>query len=385
MSIKLNFSKKYWQAVAVLTGYVIGVGMFGLPFLISRAGVLTFFILIAVLGSVQYLLHLIYANLIIVTREYHRLPGYAGIYLGKKGKVVIFLAKMIGNGGALLAYIIITGIFLNQLLGPIFGGSEFIYTTVLFALEAVIIYFGIKTIAKVEFFMTGLLLLVVLLIIIKGWGAVEAANFTMVNWKYFLLPYGAILFAVDGGGSIPIIVKLLRRDKKKIKSAVRTGTFLSVLVIILFTLIIVGISGANTTSDALVGVRNVLDDGVVLFSLIFGVLTMITSFLLVAESIKETLWWDFKLNKRLAWALAVFLPYLLYMLGLKNLIAVISFAGGVAGGFVVIVLILIFTKLRKQPEKLVLFKYKPNTFILYTLISLFVAGIAYEIYYFFIK
>ena len=377
-----NKPKNYFKAIAVMVGYIIGVGMFSLPYLISKAGVLTFFIFIIVLGLVQHLLHLIYANLIIVTKGYHRLPGYVGMYLGRDGKRLVFIAKMIGSYGALLAYIIITGIFLHQLLSPIFGGSEFLYATVLFALEAMVIYFGIGMIARVELIMTGLLLLVVGLIVWQGWEVVNAENFTLLNWKYFLLPYGAMLFALDGSGSLPIVSKLLKRNRKAIKSVVQIGTFLPIVVIIVFTMTILGISGNQTTADALTGAGMIMGDGVILFALIFGILSMITSFFGVAESIRETLWWDYKFNKKFAWALAVFVPYILYILGLKNLINVISFAGAVAGGLCAIMLILVFRKLEKQKNKLVLFKYKPGTVVICFLISLFVCGILYEVYRF---
>ncbi|MCG2695728.1 hypothetical protein L6248_02240, partial [Candidatus Parcubacteria bacterium] len=192
--------KNYYLAAAVMVGYIIGVGMFGLPFLVSRAGLLSFIILIAVLGLVQYLLHLIYANLIVVTEGYHRMPGYAEIYLGRRGKIIVFIAKLVGNCGALLAYIIITGIFLNQLLEPRFGGNEFIYASILFFVEAIIVFFGTKMIAKTELVMSGLLILVVALIAVKGYGEAEPSNYFLIDWKYILLPYGAMLFALDGRG-----------------------------------------------------------------------------------------------------------------------------------------------------------------------------------------
>ena len=368
-----------------MVGYIIGVGMFGLPYLISISGILTFFAFILVLGAVQYLVHLTYVNLIVVTEEYHRMPGYAGIYLGKWGKITIFAAKMVGNLGAMLAYIIITGIFLKELFGPVLGGSEFIYASLLFFIEAAIVYYGIKTIAKAEFFMTIFLLLVVALIAVKGSAVVNLANFKLIDWRYLLLPYGAMLFSLDGCGSLPIVVKLLKKDKKAVKSVVRVGTILPILIVIIFTLVVVGISGAATTPDALVGIKSILNDGVILFSLIFGVLTMITSFLLVAESVKETLWWDFKVNKNLAWGLAVFIPYIFYVFGLRNLADVISFAGGVAGSLSVIMLIAIFMKLKKKKGKLPLFKRVPPDFIVYVLLALFIGGMFYEIYYYLIK
>jgi len=374
--------KNFFKAVAVMVGYIIGVGMFGLPYLISKSGLLIFFILIICLAFMQHFLHLIYANVILVTKDFHRLPGYAGKYLGKNGKRIATIAKLVGNYGALLAYIIITGIFLNELLFPIFGGSEFMYASFLFFIEAAVIYFGIGMLARAELFMSALLLLIIGFIMLKGWGSINAVNYSLANWHYMLLPYGAILFAVDGNGSLPVVVRLLKRDKKSIKKVVRIGTFIPIVVVIVFTLVIVGISGAGTSVDALTGIKGAVGNSMIIFALMFGVLSMITSFLGVSESIREMLWWDYKLNKNLAWALAVFVPYSLYLAGLKSLIFVISFAGAVAGGLSAIILILIFLKLEKSKDKLVLFKRKPSEFVTSILIAIFVCGIIYEIYNF---
>ncbi len=362
-----------------MVGYVIGVGMFSLPFLISRAGVLSFLLLLVLLGTTQYFIHLIYSNVILATPEFHRMPGYAGKYLGEKWKHIVFIAKMIGNLGALLAYIIITGIFLHQLLGPILGGNEFFYASLLFFIEATVIYFGVGFLSKVELLMTTFLLLVVAMIAIKGHSSIQAENFLMIDWKYMFLPFGAMLFTLDGNGSLPIVAKLINRDKNVMKRIVRLGTFLPIVVIVIFTLTIVGISGAGTTPDALVGLSSILGDGVIIFALIFGILTMITSFLGVCEAVRETLRWDYKVNKFLSWSLACFVPYFMYLLGFKNLIEVISFAGAIAGGISAIVLIMIFIKLRKEKNKLIMFKRKPNLVITSLLICMFIVGIIYEI------
>jgi hypothetical protein len=122
--------------------------------------------------------------------------------------------------------------------------------------------------------------------------------------------------------------------------------------------------------------------GVVTIALIFGIISMVTSFIGVAEAIKETFWWDFKVNKLLAWALAVFVPYFMFLFGFKNLIGIISFAGAVAGGMSAIILIMVFKKLGDQKMGLALFKKKPNIIILSFLVSLFVLGVVYEIWAF---
>lgn len=373
-------SKNYYHAIAVMVGYIIGVGMFGLPFLTAKAGILSFFILLFTLGAVQYLIHLIYANLIIETPGYHRMPGYVGIYTGKWGKISVFIAKLIGNYGALLAYTIISGTFLYQLLGKTLGGTPFIYSTLIFLLEAIIVFFGIKMIAKTELFMSALLFLIVGLMAAKGWGVISTENFIAMDIKNIILPYGAMLMALDGAGSLPMVAKLVNKNKDEMKSIIRISMLSSIIVIVLFTLTIVGISGENTSEDALTGVKTILDDGVIILALIFGIFSMMTSFFGVSEAIKETLWWDFKVNKNLSWFLSVSVPYVLFCLGLTSLVKVISFIGAVGGGFAATMLIIVFIKLKKE-GKLSLFSIKPPMFLLYLLIVLLISGIIHELYY----
>ena len=374
--------KNFYKALAVLVGYIIGVGMFGLPFLASRSGIGTVVFFVITLGLVQHFLHLIYANVILVTKEYHQLPGYAGLYLGPAGKRVSGAAKVVGDFGALLAYIIITGIFLHHLLSPYFGGSEFMYASTLFALQAIVVFFGLGVLARVELVMSALLILIVGLLAMKGLGLVELGNYQAIDWRYLLLPYGATLFALDGNGAIPIIVRLLRRHQAGVRNVIRLGFIIPVTIIIVFTFVVVGISGAATTPDALTGLRSSFENGVVTLALVFGILTMITSFLGVSESSLEMLCRDFRLPARWGWALVAFVPYGMYALGFKNLIDVISFAGAVAGGLSAIILIMIFMKLEKKKGKIVIFRHPPKRAVAFVLIFLFLCGIIYEILHF---
>ena len=44
--MRMHFPKNYWQSVAVMVGYIIGVGMFSLPYVIAKAGIITFVVFI---------------------------------------------------------------------------------------------------------------------------------------------------------------------------------------------------------------------------------------------------------------------------------------------------------------------------------------------------
>ena len=372
-------TKNYYYAIAILVGQIIGVGIFGLPFLISKAGLLSLFFLIVILGFVQYLMQLIYANIVIITPDYHQLPGYTSRYLGKEGKQIVFLASLISNYCALLAYTIVSGAFLYQLFSPTLGGSEFFYAVILFAIEATIVFFGVNVLARTELIMTGLLLLVVGLIAGFSFGSINLSNYTIVDWKYFIIPYGAMLFSLDGSCVIPFIVQLLNKDKANIKSAIKIGVLISAIVTAVFALVIVGVSGINTSPDGLIGIKPILNPSIISFALLFGILCMATSFLGSAQSLTKTFHFDYQINRYLSWFFAVSIPLLLYFCGINDLISVISFAGGVAGGLISIVLLSIVFKNGDDPNKTVIFKKKLPSFMLYGLVGMFVAGIIYEI------
>lgn len=376
---KIVKDKNYWQAVAVMIGYIVGVGMFSLPFLIARSGWLVFLILFSVLGLVQYLVHLIYASVIVANPGYNRLPGYVYKYLGYKGKWLAFLAKIFGNYGSILAYLIISSIFLQELLSPVVNGSLFFYATAIFVFGAYVVYNGIKTISKVELYMSILLFLVVGLMAYQGFGFMESANYEFFNWKNFLLPYGAMLVALDGIGSLPMVGRMVKKDARIFKSVIRSSMVLSSIILLVFVFVVVGISGASTTTDALLGIKNVLSNSVISLVLLFGLLSMLTSLFGVSEAIKETLAWDFKINEKLSWFLAIIVPYLLYVLGVRDLIGVISFIGAVGGGVCITLLLLIFLKMKKQKIKLLMFTSVPSNTVIYSLMFMFFLGIVYTI------
>ena len=374
--------KSYWRALALMIGYIVGVGMFGLPFITSRSGVFLFVFYLLFLGFIQYFVNLVYANMIIITEDYHRLPGYVNLYLGKAGKHLVFITKIFGYYGSLLAYIIISGSFLYQLLGDFLGGSPFIYASFVFLIESLIVFIGIKLISRVELYISALLFLVVFIIFFKSVSISSFSNFSFLNWKYFFLPYGVMLGALDGSSILPVVAKIVRRHPQKFKSVIRNSMIISMLITAIFVLSIVGISGKMTSEDALSGLKLSLNNRILRFALVFGFLSIMTSVLGAIESLRETFSWDYKVNKNIALLLTVIIPYLLYCFGFNDLISVIGLTGALAGGFSTIMLIFAFIKMRNKKHDLSLFKYAVSDKFFYLIILLFLSGIGYTLFSF---
>ena len=180
-------NKNFLYATATLVGTIIGVGIFGIPFVISKSGFLIGLSWLILLGAVSILINLSYGEIILRTKGIHRLTGYAEKYLGLWGKRLAAISLLFGFYGALLAYIIIGGEFLFAIFSPLLGGTVLIYSLALFIFWAWGIFRGIKMIAPAEFIMTVLLLLTVVIILGAGLPDLKLENLTSVNFNHSVL------------------------------------------------------------------------------------------------------------------------------------------------------------------------------------------------------
>lgn len=370
----------YFLAIFTLIGTIVGVGIFAIPYVTAKSGLLPLIVYMVGLGYIQYLLHKLYAEIILSTNGRHRFPGYAEKYLGQIGKKITLSLTLLTDFGVILAYIIVGGLFTHQLFNPIFGGNLFFYSTALFLIEAFIVFFGLKAIARGELVMTAILIVLVGLISWRGLEYVEATNYTLLNWENILLPYGPIFFAVGGMVAIPEVCQLLKNDTKRIKSAIALGTFVSIAIMSVFALVAVGMTGANTAQDTLSGFGTVFHNGILKLCLAFGILVVFTSMLSVMQGSREVFNWDYKINNNIAWALACFTPFIFYLLGVQDMMKVISFTGSVSGGLLGIMAIIMVMKTKERCDQVSPIKSNVNTNIALFLVALFVFGFVYEIW-----
>jgi len=364
--------KNFIYPIATLSGTIIGVGLFSLPYITSRVGIWVMLGYFLVLGSLVVVSHLLYGELALKTPDFKRLPGFAKFHLGDSGEKVAIVSTILGAFGAILAYLIVGGEFLTNLLSPTFGGNNLIYTLLYFSLGTGLIFFGIKAISKIEFW--GLILFFIVLIVIfwRGLPFLKIENLLIRggNIKELFLPFGPILFSLWGADLIPEIEEMLGERKKLIRKIIPVAILIPALVYLFFIYLILGITGPQTTESALTGLRNFLGDGMVSLGLLFGVLATFTSFITLGLTLKKVFWYDLKIEKNLAWVIACFPPLILFLIGVKNFIPVISFAGGVMLGIDGILILLMYRKIN------------PKNLLVFPLILVFFAGIIYEIIYF---
>jgi len=372
--------KKYVGALAIYCGTIIGVGFFGLPYVVSKVGFIPTFFYFAVLGFVTILTALVYAELSYRTKGLHRLPGYAKIYLGSRAKIIATISGIFGSTGSLLAYMLIGGGFLAELLKPVFGGSDYVYIFIYFLAGSVIIFASNKTLALTELIMLAIFFVTCGILFFNALPHIQVKNFFTSDYSYFFLPYGVILFSLSGGSIIPEIKDFLG-DKYKhlLKSVLIQGVNISIITYIIFIIAVLGVTGGQTSQDALSGLKNFLPAAIFPIFFIFGILTTFTSYISMGLTLKKIFWYDFKISHLISWLLVCLIPLLSYLSGLNNFIIIISLIGAITLGIDTIMLFLIYKKAKLKETGKIPFKLNLSDKLSFIIILMFFLGIILEI------
>ena len=371
--------KNFILAVASLIGTIIGAGVFGIPYVMAKSGILFCLFYFLILGATVLLLHLFFGEVVLRTKQKHRLVGYAEKYLGKKAKALAAFATIFGTIGALLVYIILGGHFL-KLIFPL-SVSSFQLSLFLWVVLSFFIFLGMKSIAWVQLLMNAGFLGAVLLIFFYSFPKIDMGNFVLADPKYIFLPYGVILFSLVGWNAIPEIETILVK-KKDLKRVILWAIAISLSFYFLFGLFISGLTGQNTTPEAFEGLVSVLGQKIIILGGIFGLFAISTSFLILGNYLKNTLIFDYRFPYLSAFFIATFSPLLLFLSGVREFIWVIAFVGTFIGLIEGTMIVLVYKKAQKQGDKIPEYNLKIPRYIPYFVMIVLVLGaIAQTIYY----
>jgi len=340
------------QALLLLVGTIVGAGMFGIPFVFSRAGFLVGAAELVILAGVMCMIHAAYAEVVLRTPELHRLPGYVSYYLGRKVGWLARTSYIFGLSGTLLAYVVLGGIFLGGILGRFFPALP------AFAGPAAFYLFGIAVIARSIRFES-----LVNAVLTAGLvAAVAAFSFRILPdlsltdllgvpgslglWRW-AVPYGVIIFSLAGAAVIPDVRRVLTaRNLRHFGRVALWGTLIPAGLYILFAAAVVGVTGEATTPDAVSGLAGRLGSGAVLAGNIIGFLAAITSFITLGLVFEGMLITDFGFRPHAAWAATAAIPAALYALGFQNFITVIGIVGALAVGIDGILVLVVYRRSR---------------------------------------
>lgn len=362
---------------------IIGVGMFSIPFSFVRAGFWLGTLELLVLTGVIAIFHLLYGEIVLKTKELHRLPGYVRIYLGSRAAWLAWFSAIFGILGTLLVYIIVGVIFLKSVF-EYFGvsASESMLAVLLALAGAAVTFFSLKKEAVINGVLTALLIVFIIFLGVYLFPKINPENISGFNLSGAFLPYGVLLFALSGGVIIPDLITLLGRDKRRAHLAIIIGTLIPAVIYFIFALAVVGAVGALTSSEAVAGLRGVAGEQIVLWGSITGLLAVFTSLIVLSKSLQALLVLDFGLPRIFAWLAVSCVAPVFYFLGFKDFIAVVGAIGAVAVGTDSALIVALHHRLLKKEGRIFSFLAYFWKSCLFIMIG---AGVLYELFTFLIN
>jgi tyrosine-specific transport protein len=346
--MKLAFGKNYYLAVATLVGTIVGVGIFGVPYAMSQVGLVIVLFYFVILGGIQLLQSLFYAEAVIACKDKARLVGLADRYLGPRARHLAAVALVLGFWSSIVAYILIGGTFLHLILSPLFGGEVFYYQIGWGLIGGLIVFFGLDFVEKIDFVSTVALGLSLIIVVVLTTQHLTVTNLLPFATGDFFLPYGVILFSLSGLSAIPEMEDVMRGEHRGFRQAIITGSLIATVLTALFAVAIYGATGTATTMDAISGLKAIMGNGITLFAALFGFLAVITSYFVIALDLKLTFEYDYRLRNFSAWFLACIVPLILVLIGVKNFIGIISFSGAVFGGITAVIVSCLYIAISKK-------------------------------------
>ncbi len=301
--------------IFLLTGTIIGAGIFSLPFVLKALGIY-FFLLLAFLALISIFLSLAYLEIIKKEKKRDQLPFYLKKYLGNKLSNISIFLFIFSLVGALTGYIMLVKFAIPNIL-------YFLIPTYL------ILLLKQDLIKEIDDILTLILLVILLSLIYLG--NQKIAIFQLLtnlpnpklDFKNIVNSYGIILFSYTGFSVLPEL---------NLKAFPKLSALISYLIVaIIYALFALTGFFANKT--------------LLTAAIIFAILTSYIPLTLVLE---ETLKKDLSIASLPAKLLSLGLPLVFVLFGEDNFLAAFSITGGVFIALLQGFIVLAFLKAKKQ-------------------------------------
>jgi tyrosine-specific transport protein len=339
-----------WQGARPLIGTVVGVGIFGLPYVFAQAGYVYGAVQLVLVAALALLTYFIFSDLLAINKGHVRFVAVVGNQLGPFGRAMAAVAFFGTLWGAMLAYMIVGGQFAATVFRPFLGGEVFNYQLAFWVIASACIVGGGLFVRRLQAILIPVFFIMIAALALYALPNLHVEYLATLDSSQMFAPFGALVFAFSGFSAVPECREALGRRKQLLHRSLALATLLVTGLYALFTLAIVGMTGAFTSVQTVDGLRLAAEPWLAVFVSVIGLCTVFTAFLSVGLALTNSLLYDFRGRFLSSWWLAVIVPVCLFLFGARDFINVIGTTGGLLGGLSGIVLVVAYERARMTAQ-----------------------------------
>lgn len=319
-------------SVGLLAGTIIGAGIFSLPYLFSRVGIILGITYLFVFSGVYIAFYFMYSSLLLKEEKPHDFFKLAEKNLSAPYSKIASFFAICELLFVLVVYLILAEKFLDFSLG-----INGIFSVCLFwALCSIFMFVRLRWLEIIEVLSTFSIIALIIFIFFLGGTTTNIPNLSFFpetfDWRLLLLPFGPLLFSFSGRSAISKMVEEYRKTKGSknefsIKTSFIWGTLIPAAIYFFFVLGVFRLGG-NISPDTLSGLTFLPPIICGLLGLL-GLIALWDSYFVIGINIKDILVLDARWPRWVGFGVPLFLPLVLYFFGLKDLILVLGLAGGI--------------------------------------------------------
>ncbi|MBU1032744.1 MAG: aromatic amino acid transport family protein [Patescibacteria group bacterium] len=315
------------RGILAMIGTTIGAGIFGVPAMMEKSGILAGSIIFWIVAGVMLVTQLLFVEVIAHVKDRHRFPGYVGQIIGLWARRIGVVTLTAGLIGAIFAYIILGGEFLWLIASGLgFNTSLLVWQLLFWAFGSFIVTLALGKVAKIESRLTWVLIALIALMVALAIPKAQTQLFVIQHWSTSFAVLGVFVFALFGASVIPEVFDITRRRIDWTRRAVFVGSFVSALLTWLFGVFVyAAISNGPTTE---------LSSMTLIFHSAFwwilpavGFLAVVTSYIMSAFDLQIMYRFDLNQKKYVGLLIALVFPLLLLFIAPRNFIVTLETVG----------------------------------------------------------
>lgn len=338
---------KFWTVVGIQTGAIIGAGIFSLPYVFQRVGLVTGAVYLTGAALIMTLVHLMYGAVVAANSDHHNFVGYVRRYLGGFAGE---LAVVIG----IVELLLVLGIFL--ILAYRFFGiltPQPLYAVLLFwGVASWVALSSIDQLGAVQVPVVAALLIVVVAVFLWGWANYSGTSVIEmgINSATATLAIGPLLFALGGrvgAGEATQYARAHQLANWRLRQAIILGTVIPAVIYILFVYGVLWLVPV-VAEDSITSLLNYIPTGLLLFVVCAAIIKLWTSYAALGFDVFKNITLDLRWSPRSAKLMLLSVPLLVALWFQSQVITLIALTGGVFFFLEALLIFLMWVRFRRQ-------------------------------------